>query len=164
MSGADTQRLWQRRGHQEDKLAVGGIVAVGIGFFAIVLVALLIITLVVRVVVAPRPLVNVEAEWKQTESAPGVRPNQAAERERDEQAWKRRLNSYGWQDEEHATAHIPIDRAIEIMSEGKMATSWSQPAESVQAEGRTKRRDSGGASRGDSDDSGDSDGSGGSSR
>jgi hypothetical protein len=137
MKNAEKESLWQIRGHQEDTLAVGTIVAVGLGFLGIVFIALLIAALLLRAIVSPRPLVDVEAEWKQTEGVPGVRPNQALERQRYQAGLDQRLSSYGWEDQAHSRAHIPISRAIEIMADRKLQVEWPEPETKIKTKSNT---------------------------
>ncbi len=56
---------------------------------------------------------------------PGVNPNQTRDRRQIEAGQQQQLNSYGWVDETHLAARIPIARAMQLLAERKMQVDWS---------------------------------------
>lgn len=55
--------------------------------------------------------------WRMQQTSPGVAPNQAYDRERLQSRETHILNSYAWQDPEQHRARIPIERAMQLLSE-----------------------------------------------
>lgn len=125
MTGVTEEQIWQSRGHQPDKVATGFITLIGLGFLGLVLVSLFFLAMLQRWLAPTQPPQDVDAAWKDAQTAPGVEPNQAYERTRYQAALDERLQSYGWEDQQRSKAHIPIDRAIEIMADRKLQTDWS---------------------------------------
>ena len=110
------------RGHQQDLVDVRSILAFAIGLIAVVAVIFIFIAVVMvgwfyskeDRLAELRPALFDEHD---PSLYPGARlqesPGRDMERMRvgvDEQ-----LNSYGWVDREHDVAHIPIDRAIDLV-------------------------------------------------
>jgi hypothetical protein len=57
------------------------------------------------------------SEAPETVAGPLLQPNPPVDLERLRREENAHLNSYGWVDEREGLAHIPIDRAIELMAE-----------------------------------------------
>ncbi len=115
-----------RQGHEPSKLAVRTIAITGISLFLVAACGMGIVALVLKSKTQlPADTSTASEEWKHGATDPGVQPNQAAERQRFAQRNQERLRSYGWANDEHSAARIPIERAMEIMAEHKLQVNWS---------------------------------------
>ena len=112
-----------RPGHEPDAVSVRWMEFIGLGMLGLVIFILVTVALAFRVFVptvrsTPDELARLE------NMAPGVKPNQAYDRQRIQAAEREMLNHYGWQDHKQGIVRIPIERAIELMAERKLRVDW----------------------------------------
>jgi|GEM_PF-2940466 len=121
-----------RRGHESSTLAVRAVAATGVAIFLVAVCALGIVALVMKSKPElPADMTSASEQWKRDVTDPGVQLNQAVERRRLAEQNNHRLNSYGWESDDHSTARIPIDRAMKIMADRKLEVAW--PASKTEA-------------------------------
>ena len=115
--------------HRENRTDARGIIFTAIGLVALLAVAM---SSAIGVVVwlggqarGPEAAVP-ETILARPQIGPGVMPNQALGREEREAQQKKVLNQYAWRSDSDAVATIPIDRAMEILAERNLDTSWFQ--------------------------------------
>lgn len=115
--------------HEADNVSVRVMATIGLGFLIFVIVASGSVALAFKWLDADSTLVSAEVVVKRQLTGPGVHPNQAEERRQIQASEDALLNQYGWQNQQHDVARIPIDRAIELMAERKLKTGWSKQSE-----------------------------------
>lgn len=115
--------------HEPDATSARGVTLSGLALVTIIALGLGISAVAIRQLSSVWSHVGADAEWKQQETAPGVVPYQAYDRLQIQASEKKLLEEYRWQDEARGTASIPIERAIELMTQRKLQTNWSVPAE-----------------------------------
>ncbi|MEO8494580.1 MAG: hypothetical protein ABI614_05895 [Planctomycetota bacterium] len=115
-----------RRGHEPDAVSVRWMAGIGLGLLAVVIAAAAGIALAFKVLVPPAPLITADKEAREQLMTPGVQPNQAYDRQRIEAEERAMLSHYGWQDQEHRMARIPIERAMELMAQRKLQPGWQE--------------------------------------
>lgn len=90
-----------------------GVVVLGVVTAVVVGVFLIRGTFPVTQVTAPVPPRPLSA----TESLPGLQTHPQADLRAFNRDKQRRLHSYGWVDKAHGIVHIPIERAMEMMTQ-----------------------------------------------
>lgn len=102
-------------GYETEDIRPRSVVLVGVGLFATVLVFLAVVACVLWWL-RPMDRAVPEIETEQLRAGPRLEidPKQDAQRLHAEAA--RRLQAYGWTDRKAGEAHIPINRAIELLS------------------------------------------------
>ena len=113
----------KRSGHEPDAVSVRWTEIIGLGLLGLVLFISVTLALAFRMFV-PNPSATPGELARLENSAPGVKPNQAYDRQRIQAAERDTLNHYGWQDQSNGVVRIPIDRAIELMAERKLHVDW----------------------------------------
>lgn len=117
-----------RQGHESSTLAVRAVAVTGVAIFLVVVCALAIVALVMKSKPElPADMSSASEQWKRDVTDPGVQLNQAVERRQLAEQNDQRLNSYGWENDDHFTARIPIDRAMKIMADRKLNVTWPTP-------------------------------------
>ena len=106
-------------------LATGRILWVTAALVGLIAGAILGIWFALSVWVSERPLQQAGTQWEINETAPGVQPNQAFDREQYQRQLQRRLNEYRWEDAGRSHANIPIERAMELMAERQLRSPWN---------------------------------------
>jgi hypothetical protein len=107
-------------GHERDEVSVRGILGFALALLAIAMAILLLL----RGVMNHFSTVELVGQAKQPPflatplkiAGPALQSHPAAERAERHEQELRRLNGYGWVDRDAGIAHIPIDRAIEILA------------------------------------------------
>ncbi|KAA0131552.1 hypothetical protein FYZ48_25765 [Gimesia chilikensis] len=112
----------KRNNHQDHSPEPEGLNSLGIwgatgGILLMLLICLGVIKLTIHQFSTGFPLEHADQAWQQQQSSPGVAPNQAYDRQRQQSREAQILDSYAWQDAEHQRARIPLERAIELLSE-----------------------------------------------
>ncbi|HQX49943.1 MAG TPA: hypothetical protein PLR25_08550 [Planctomycetaceae bacterium] len=114
-----------RQGHESSTLAVRAVAVTGVAIFLVAVCALGIVAMVMKSKPKlPADILSASEQWKRDVTDPGVQLNQAVERRQLAEKNDQRLNSYGWENDDHSTARIPIDRAMEIMADRKLEVAW----------------------------------------
>lgn len=111
---------------EPNSFAAWWVAAVGLGLLGLIAVVLLGLATGLQLLLPDTGLVDAQTEWNRAESSPGVMPNQAYARRAYQTRWNERLQSYGWQDDQHSIAHVPIDRAMEMMVDQEFQVSWGE--------------------------------------
>lgn len=105
---------------EEDRIATGSIVAVGIGALVVFFLASAVAVSYLRVSQGERPPLPVPPELGRSKI--GMVEQQpfdlAVRGERDRAVRLERLRSYGWVDRGAGVAHVPIDRAMDLVVKG----------------------------------------------
>lgn len=108
---------------EEDRISTGRIVAVGVASLLLFLVSGLAVARYFQVRLAEHPGPPVPAALGRSKI--GLVEQQlfdrAARGERDRAGRRERLGSFGWVDRGAGVAHIPIDRAMELVGKGVRA-------------------------------------------
>lgn len=110
--------------YEPDQLSMRWITAASIGLLVLILFVIAGLFAFFAEFPAGRDIPSAEQEWRRPRAGAGVQPNQAYDRVQIEAQQQRWLEEYGWQNEEHTFARIPIDRAVEMMAERKLMTAW----------------------------------------
>ena len=125
------QSLPKKNGHR------GGYEKQDVGFrFAMLFVSALIAAVIVvliflvwfyRVVVPPTPSTQVPvAQQRPQPPAPVLQANPAADMRKFREREGQKASSYGWVDEKGGIAHVPVQRAMEIVAERGLP-QWQPP-------------------------------------
>lgn len=115
--------------HEPDATSVRSVSLAGMALMTIIALGIGISAVAVRQLSIKWSRVGAESEWKQQQTDPGVVPYQAYDRLQIQAFEKKLLEQYRWQDKARGTASIPIDRAIELMTQRELQTNWSVLAE-----------------------------------
>ncbi len=116
------------RGHEPDTLRVGGIVGFAVGLVVVILAVLVVPALLLRdfaqkeqqaKALAPAHFVDLSPAFP----APCLQAMPSAEWLKLKREADQRLKSYGWIDRRAGFAHIPIDRALEIIAKSGIPPS-----------------------------------------
>jgi hypothetical protein len=111
------------RGHEPDGVAVRWMEMIGLGLLGLVIVTIVMLAVAFRMFV-PNVRATPDELARLEKLAPGVKPNQAYDRQRIQDAERETLNHYGWQNQKKDIVRIPIERAIELMAERKLRVDW----------------------------------------
>jgi hypothetical protein len=105
---------------EEDRIATGSILAVGIGALVVFFLASAVAVAYLRVSQGERPPLPVPPEVGRSKiGMVEQQPFELAVRgERDRAVRLERLRSYGWVDRGAGVAHVPIDRAMDLVVKG----------------------------------------------
>jgi hypothetical protein len=105
---------------EDDRIAPLPIIGVGVGALVVFFLASFVTISFLRVKEGDRPPLPVPQELGQSKI--GLVEQQLFERatrgERDREAHRERLRSYGWVDRKAGVVHLPIDRAMELSTQG----------------------------------------------
>lgn len=108
---------------EEDRIATGPLLAVGIGALVLFFVASFVTISYVRVKEGDRPPLPLPADFGRSKI--GMLEQQIFELanrgELDRARKKEQLSSYGWVDRSAGVVHVPISRAMELVAEGVRA-------------------------------------------
>ena len=121
------------RGYQEDRIHVGPIALFTVGLTVVVVIVFIAIAFLMnRFNQAQERLAERRPALFALEDDdlyPGPRLQEKPPRDMEIMRLEvnERLNSYGWVDRETGVAHIPIDRALSIVSEEGLPTRSSEP-------------------------------------
>ncbi len=110
--------------HEPDATSVRGVTLSGLVLVTIITLGICISAVAIRQLSSVWSHVGADDEWKQQATDPGVVPHQAYDRLQIQASEKKLLEQYRWDDKAQGTASIPIDRAIELMSQRKLQTNW----------------------------------------
>jgi hypothetical protein len=123
-----------KTGHESNVLVVRGLVVFAVGLVGMVILSGGIVGLVMsgfsretgelRALAPPR-----FADDSGLFPAPRIQPNPDVELVQLKEEELGRLNGYGWVDKKAGVAHIPIDRAIEILTKSGLPHVEAKPAE-----------------------------------
>jgi hypothetical protein len=116
---------------EEDRIASGRVVAVGIGALVVFLLASAVTVAYLRVRQGEHPPLPVPPEIGRSKiGMVEQQPFATAFRgERDRAARLERLRSYGWVDRGAGVAHVPIDRAMDLVLKGVRAAPGPGPVQ-----------------------------------
>ncbi len=106
----------KEHGHEPDALWTKTVAVAGLGLLGLILLGMVVLYFGLSTFASSRTIQSSNSQWQRVRVGPGVNTNQAAQRERIEAAQEAWLSRYGWIDEEQTIAHIPIDRAMELMA------------------------------------------------
>lgn len=112
-----------RPGHEPDTVSIRWMESIGLGMLALVVVLIVTVALAFRVFV-PNVRSKTEELARLENMAPGVKPNQAYDRQQIQAAERETLKQYDWQDQKQGIVRIPIERAIELMADRKLHVDW----------------------------------------
>ena len=115
--------------NEPDATSVRGVTLSGLALLTIIALGIGISAVAIRQLSSSWSDVGADRQWKQQQTDPGVVPHQAYDRLRIQASEKELLEQYRWHDQAQGTASIPIDRAIELMSQRNLQTSWPVPDE-----------------------------------
>ncbi len=110
--------------HEPDATSVRGVSLAGLALVTLIAIGLGSSAVAVRQLSGVWSHVGADDAWKHQGTDPGVVPHQAYERLQIQASEKKLLEQYRWHDKAQGTASIPIDRAIELMSQRKLQTNW----------------------------------------
>jgi len=123
-----------KTGHEPNVLVVRGLVVFAVGLVAMVILSGAAVGLVMwgfsreagglRALAPPR-----FADDSGQFPAPRIQPNPDVELVKVKQEELGRLNGYGWVDKKAGVAHIPIDRAIDILAKTGLPRVEAKPVE-----------------------------------
>ena len=119
----------ERLGHQPDVVNVPRILVIGVVLAAIVFVSMY--GMVVLFEVGQNEIAEQLPDWavlpnEEQTVGPELNPDQSADLRKLRERHEKMLSSYGWVDEEQGVAHIPIDRAIEVLTENPLPARRSE--------------------------------------
>ncbi|MCA9156734.1 MAG: hypothetical protein KDA51_16860 [Planctomycetales bacterium] len=110
--------------HEPDATSVRGVTLSGLALVTIIALGIGISAVAIRQLSSRWSQVSADSQWNQQETNPGVVSHQAYDRLQIQASEKKLLEQYRWHDRAQGTASIPIDRAIELMSQRKLQTNW----------------------------------------
>jgi hypothetical protein len=136
-------------GHEANRLRVSGLAWFAAALVGVTVLVLLVLTFVMR---------GFSHEEKKLESlaaprfagdtgeypAPRIQANPGTELTRMKAEDLGRLNNYGWVDRKAGVAHIPIDRAIEILAQKGLPNPLARgvtPGETAENQGAVQRKE-----------------------
>jgi hypothetical protein len=119
---------------EDDRISTGKIVAIGVGSLVVFFLASLVTVTYLRVREGDHGPLPVPPEVGRSKI--GLVEQQpfavAVRGERDRAARLERLRSWGWVDRDAGVAHVPIDRAMELVTKGVRAVPGPGPGPAQQ--------------------------------
>ena len=121
------------RGYQEDRIHVGPIAMFTVGLTVVVVIVFVAIAFLMNLFnqaqerLAEREPALFALEDDDLYSGPRLQEKPSRDMEVMRREVNERLGSYGWVDRDAGVAHIPIDRALSIISQDGLPTRSSDP-------------------------------------
>lgn len=115
--------------HEPDTISVRAMTLAGGGLFALILLATGGVAVALQQLGNFGSHIDADRQWKLQATSPGVVPGQAYDRLKIQAAESARLQQYRWQDKTRGIASVPIDRAIELMTQAKLQVDWPTTVE-----------------------------------
>jgi len=134
--------------HEPENVFSFGVLLVNGSLLLLVIFALFFVSTGFNWFAADPGLAGASQTWELQQTSPGVKPNQAYDRERLQAAEQELLHSYGWQDDQHEHARIPIERAMHILAESNLQLDWPQAEPDRKSEEISSKDPASGASEG----------------